>query len=98
MLKDELYQHKDEISELCKAEKIKKLMLFGSTVRNESTESSDIDFLIEFGERRSLFKVIALKHKLEDMLKAHIDLLTPESLSPYFRDEVLKEAEVVYEA
>lgn len=97
MLKKELYQHRDEILELCKSEKIKKLMLFGSTARDESTESSDIDFVVEFQERRSLFKLIALKHKLEDMLKNHIDLMTPDSLSPYFRDEVLKEAEVVYE-
>lgn len=98
MLKEELYQHRDEISELCRIEKIKKLMLFGSTARNESTESSDIDFLVEFGEKRSLFKLIALKHKLEDMLKTHIDLMTLESLSPYFRDEVMREVEIVYEA
>ena len=53
---------------------------------------------MEFKTNKSLFKIIALKHKLEDLLQNDVDLLTPDSLSPYFKNDVLKEAEVFYEA
>lgn len=98
MLKKDLYSHRSEILEICEKEGIKKLMLFGSTAREESNSISDIDFLVEFKTNKSLFKIIALKHKLEDLLQNDVDLLTPDSLSPYFKNDVLKEAEIFYEA
>lgn len=72
-------------------------MLFGSTAREESSSISDIDFLVEFKTNKSLFKIIALKHKLEDLLQNNVDLLTLDSLSPYFKNDVLEKAEVFYE-
>ena len=44
MLKKDLYSHRSEILEICEHEGIKKLMLFGSTAREESSSISDIDF------------------------------------------------------
>ncbi|MGL4867323.1 MAG: nucleotidyltransferase family protein [Cetobacterium sp.] len=98
MLKKDLYSHKNEILKICENEGIQKLFLFGSTSREESNSKSDIDFLVEFKTAKSLFKIIALKHKLEDLLQNDVDILTPDSLSPYFKNNVLKEAEIFYEA
>lgn len=98
MLKSELYRYKDEIEKICKEVGIKKLMLFGSTLTGDSTPESDIDLLAEFEGKRTLFTVIGAKHKFEDIFHVEVDLLTPMALSPYFRDEVLQMAEVIYEA
>lgn len=97
MKKKEFYKYKPLIFKICKEEGIKKLMLFGSTLRDESTTESDIDLLVEFKVDKSLFKLIAIKHKFEDILHNSVDLLTFKSLSPYFRDDVIKESEVIYE-
>ncbi|MGL6024062.1 MAG: nucleotidyltransferase family protein [Cetobacterium sp.] len=69
MLKKDLYSHKNEILKICENEGIQKLFLFGSTSREESNSKSDVDFLVEFKTAKSLFKIIALKHKLEDLSK-----------------------------
>ncbi len=98
MVKNEFYKYKKEIEKICKEKGIKKLMLFGSTLYDSATEESDIDLLAEFEGEKSLFDVIKTKQELEDLLHNHVDLMTPQALSPYFRESVLKEAELVYEA
>ncbi|MHA4984932.1 nucleotidyltransferase family protein [Cetobacterium somerae] len=98
MLKKDLYSYRNKILEICEAEDIKKLILFGSTAREESNLISDIDFLVEFKVNKSLFKIIALKHTLEDLLQNNVDLITPDALSPYFKNDVLREGEIFYEA
>lgn len=98
MLKSDFNKYRYSILQLCEDEGVKKLMLFGSTQRDESDGTSDIDLLVEFKENKSLFKLISLKHKFEDLFHNQVDLLTPNALSPYLKDDILKEAEVIYEA
>ena len=82
--------HKDEI---------KKISLFGSHLSGEEREDSDVDLLIEFSPsaRVGFFKFIDIQEQIARSLGREVDLLTPEALSKYFREDVLKEAEVVYE-
>lgn len=64
---------------------VKKLILFGSFARDEQTESSDIDFLVEFGEGRGNYDdFIKLQHLFEDIFNKKIDLVEPE----YVREEL----------
>jgi predicted nucleotidyltransferase len=75
---------------------VKKLGLFGSFVRNEQNAESDIDLLVEFESHQKTFdNFIHLSFFLEDTLKRRVELLTPESLSPYIGPEILKEVEYV---
>ena len=70
------------------------LSIFGSVARDDATDASDIDVLVEFeeGQRVGLFTFIRLMHYLEDLLGAKVDLATPDALRPEMRDEVLGEA------
>ncbi len=69
-----------------------KIYLFGSAARGEATESSDLDILIELEAGRSLLDLIAMQQDLEDLLGIKVDIVTEAGLSPYIRDDVLKEA------
>jgi len=66
--------------------------VFGSVVRGDNRDESDVDFLIEFDTGRTLFDLIGLKLDLQDLLGATVDVVTPNSLR-YIRDRVLAEAQ-----
>lgn len=69
-----------------------KIQLFGSAARGETNESSDLDFLVEMKHGTSLLDIIAIKQDLEDLLGVEVDVVTKAAISPYIRDEILKEA------
>jgi predicted nucleotidyltransferase len=66
--------------------------VFGSVARGEAGPSSDIDFLVELAPDRSLLDQVALLQDLEDLLGRRVDVVEPEGLHWYIRDQVLKEA------
>lgn len=70
--------------------------LFGSYLRAEQDSDSDIDILVEFkpGEK-SFDNFMGLAFFLEDVLGRPVDLVTPESLSPYIGPHILREVEYV---
>ncbi|MHC4146571.1 MAG: type VII toxin-antitoxin system MntA family adenylyltransferase antitoxin [Planctomycetota bacterium] len=78
---------------------IKYVALFGSYVNGTQREDSDIDVLIDFHPQSivGLFKYIDIQENLSKALGKKVDLLTPQAISKYFRNQVLYEAEVVYE-
>lgn len=78
---------------------IKKVALFGSHAHGDFKDGSDVDILIEFlpSARIGFFKLAQIKRNMEQNINKPIDLLTPEAISKYFRDQILKEAEVIYE-
>lgn len=74
---------------------VKKASLFGSVVRENQTESSDIDLLVELPETASLLELANLKLDLEDILKRKVDVLTFDSLHPLLKDRILDEQQAV---
>ncbi len=97
----------DRIAEFCRRHKVAKLSLFGSILREPSEEggygfrpTSDVDVLVEFlpGQTPSLLTVGGMLIELEQMLGRKVDLRTPQDLSRYFRDEVLREARLLHAA
>jgi predicted nucleotidyltransferase len=90
---------RDKIAEFCKRNQIRKLSLFGSAVRGELREDSDIDLLVEFepGHVPGL-AFFTMQNELSEILGRKVDLNTPQFLSRYFRDQVLSEAELQYAA
>ena len=78
---------------------IKKVSLFGSYANGKPKKDSDVDLLIEFSPaaKIGLFKLLDIQEHVEKFIGKKVDLLTPEAISPYFRKNVLSEAEVIYE-
>jgi predicted nucleotidyltransferase len=90
-----------ELAEFCRRNGIKKLALFGSVLTPNFTETSDIDVLVEFepAARVGYLRMAALEQELSDLFDGRkIDLRTPDELSRYFRDEVMRTAAVQYAA
>lgn len=66
--------------------------VFGSLARDEATENSDIDFLVEFDKNRSLFDHAALIIELQEFLGCKVDVVSVNGIKPRILDRVLKEA------
>ena len=89
---------RDEIAYFCKRNHIRRLALFGSALRDDFTPESDVDVLVEFepGHVPGFIKLAGMEIELGSVLGRKVDMRTPEDLSPYFRQEVVKSAEVQY--
>lgn len=89
---------REQIAEFCQRNHIRRLAVFGSALRADFDESSDIDILVEFepGHTPGLLGMARLERELSALLGRKVDLRTPEDLSRYFRRKVVEEAEVQY--
>ena len=90
---------KEELAAFCRRHHIRKLAFFGSVLRDDFTPESDVDVLVEFepGHAPGL-AFFAMQRELSEILGRKADLNTAQDLSPYFRQEVLDEAEMLYVA
>jgi predicted nucleotidyltransferase len=91
----------ETLADFCRRHQIRKLSLFGSTLRGTAGPDSDIDLLVEFlpEARPTLLTLAALEDELGELMGGRkIDLRTPAELSRYFRDSVVRQAEVRYVA
>jgi hypothetical protein len=73
---------------------VKEIGIFGSVAREEQTERSDIDLLVEFSKPVSLVTFMRLEYYLSDMLGNKVDLVTFDSLKPMIQPDIL--SEVIY--
>ena len=89
---------KERIAEFCRRYRIRRLALFGSILRDDFRPESDVDVLVEFepGTKVGL-RFFAIERELSDLLGRKVDLNTPGFLGKYYREEVLKAAEVQYD-
>lgn len=71
--------------------------IFGSYARGEQRKDSDIDILVEFKGKKSLFDLVELKSALEEELKKNIDLLTYNSINRLLKDRILSEEVRIYD-
>jgi len=92
---------REVLAEFCRRQHIRRLSLFGSVLKGTARPDSDIDLLVEFepGKEPGLIELAGMELELSQHLGgARVDLRTPEDLSRYFRDDVLRTAEVQYAA
>jgi len=92
---EQIAEIKDKILNALRRNDVKRASLFGSVVRGELTDESDIDILVEFRGRKSLLDLVGLKLELEELLDRKVDVLTYNSLHPLLRDRILREQEVI---
>lgn len=75
---------------------VKRLGLFGSFVREQQNTESDVDLLVEFESNRKTFdNFIHLAFFLQDLFQREVEIVTPESLSPYLGPHITREVEYV---
>ena len=81
----------ERIEEIRQKFSVKKLSIFGSIARDESTDNSDIDVLVVFNREGSFDLFMDLKFYLEDLLGVKIDLVTDKALRPQVRRAIERE-------
>lgn len=87
------------VARFCESHHIRRLALFGSQLKGTATPESDVDLLVEFDPANmpSLFGIAAMEIELSELLGGKkVDLRTAGDLSRYFREDVVKTAEVQY--
>jgi predicted nucleotidyltransferase len=71
---------------------VRRIALFGSTARDEASQESDVDLLVDFESGPTFDSFMGLKLYLEDHLGRRVDLVTPSALKPRMRSVVEREA------
>lgn len=77
--------------ELAARYRVREIGLFGSFVRKEQTEGSDIDLLVEFDDEADLFDLIGLSLYLEEIFGCSVDVVPRKALREELRGEVLSQ-------
>ena len=94
-MKKNIEEIKKIILTILKDYEVRRAALFGSYVRGDMKESSDIDILVDIGADISLLDFIGLKQKIEEALGRKVDLVEYDALKPLLRERILKEQVVL---
>ena len=90
---------RQRVADFCRRHRIRRLALFGSILRDDFGPDSDVDVLVEFEPGARIgWDFITIQDELADLFGRRADLLTPGSIRPAYRDEILGSAEDVYVA
>ena len=89
---------KRKIQRFCSKHHITSLRLFGSVLTSKFTRKSDVDVLVEFDRKHipTLFQFVDIEEELSELFGREVNLKTPGSLSRFFRNDVLSQAEYLY--
>src|SRR5258708_21974553 len=88
------------IAKFCRQHHVQRLSFFGSVLTDRFRPESDVDVLIEFEPEHvpGFFALARMQFEIEAAVGRPVDLRTPKDLRRYFRDDVLRSAEVQYSA
>lgn len=89
----------EAIRAYCRQRPIKRLLLFGSALREDFTQESDIDLLVEYAPEADLdaYEIFRQQEDFSEIIGRPVDLGEPHSLKPYIRQEVIESAELIYD-
>ena len=87
-----------KLIDVCRQNDVSSIGVFGSVARGEADEQSDVDLLVEFSRRKSLLAMVALERQMSAAVGRKVDLVTEAALSPYLRDRIRRDLQVIYEA
>jgi hypothetical protein len=89
----------EQLIAYCEQHNIRRLSVFGSALRDDFTEKSDLDLLVEYDPEAivTFLDMATQEIELSEITGYKVDLRTPEDLSHFFRQEVVENAELVYE-
>ncbi|MEK6681064.1 MAG: nucleotidyltransferase family protein [Nitrospirota bacterium] len=87
-IKDLLKKHKEELKEKYG---VKEIGIFGSYVRGEQDDESDVDILVEFEKPMGFIRFMKLENSLSELLGVRVELVTKKALKPYIGQQILQE-------
>ncbi len=87
---------KDKIEPVLIRHKIKRAGIFGSIVKGAASADSDIDILVELGNKISLLEFVGIKYELEDLLGRKVDLVEYDAIKPRLKDKIMSEEVRIY--
>jgi len=87
-----LSSRREEILRVAEPYGARDVRVFGSRARDEARPDSDFDTLVTVGEHTSLLEIVAIKQDLEDLLGSTVHIVTEDAISPYIREQILREA------
>jgi hypothetical protein len=87
-----LKQKREDILKIASRYGAKKIRIFGSAVRGEDRPDSDVDFLVDLEEGRSLMDLGGLLMDLQKLIGRNVDIVTEKGLHWYIKDQILREA------
>ena len=90
-----LASHRPAIRPVVESHRANNARVFGSVLRGQDTDTSDLDILIDPTPETTLFDIGAIRHELGKLLGVPVDVLTPNALPARFRAEVLAQARPV---
>jgi uncharacterized protein len=85
------------LAEICERNDIQRLRVFGSFARGDESAMSDVDLIADFARRKSLLDLVRIEREFSERLGRKVDLLTEAALSPYLRERILRDSQLVYE-
>lgn len=98
-MKSKINISEEKIAAFCRRNRIRKLAFFGSVLRDDFSAESDVDVLVEFEPDAHVgLQFFKMEQELSEILGRKVDLNTTGFLSKYFREKVVAEAEVLYDA
>lgn len=89
---DRVRAKRDEVMRMAKANKISRILVFGSCARKEERLDGDIDFLVDFKPGATLFDHVHMRDALSELFGMKVDVVSSRGLDPYIAPHVLKEA------
>jgi uncharacterized protein len=89
---NELRSRRDEIIEIARVRGASRIRVFGSVARGDTTEASDVDFLVDLEPDRNLLDLGGLLMDLQDLLQRDVDVVTERGLRPRVATRVLADA------
>lgn len=98
LVRDRIEIPDETLAELCRRYHVRELALFGSVLRDDFRDDSDIDVLVEFDPEAivGLFKFFALQEELEQLLGRGIDLVSKRGLAHRLRDHIIHSSRLLY--
>jgi predicted nucleotidyltransferase len=87
--------HRNRIRQIALSHRVRDVRVFGSVLRGEDTEDSDLDLLVEPTSETTLLDIGAIRLELKQLLGLDVDVLTPNALPDRYRAQVLEEAQPV---
>ena len=94
-MKIDIEEIKREILPILQSYGVKRVGLFGSCVRDERREDSDIDILVEIEKDISLLDFVGLKLEIEEALGEKVDLVEYNTIKPLLKERILREQVVI---
>jgi len=98
---ESLFADHAALAALCRQHHIRRLALFGSVLQGTARQDSDVDLLVEFeaGQEPGLLRLAGIEAELSSLIGGRrVDLRTAQDLSPHFRGEIVRSAEIQYAA